>query len=55
MIEKLAEFDLECFYNNSFKKQEAELKSIFMEFYGTTSEEVLRNLMIDFNLIEEEV
>jgi uncharacterized protein with ACT and thioredoxin-like domain len=53
MIEKLAEHDLECFYSNSFKKQESELKSIFMEFYGTTSEDVLRELMIDFNLIEE--
>lgn len=53
MIEKLAEHDLECFYSNSFEEQESKLKSIFMEFYGTTSEEVLRELMIDFNLIEE--
>jgi hypothetical protein len=53
MIEKLAEHDLACFYSNSFKKQESELKSIFMEFYGTTSEAVLRELMTDFNLIEE--
>jgi hypothetical protein len=53
MIEKLAEHDLECFYSNSFKKQEAILKSIFMEQYGTTSEEFLQAMMIDFNLTEE--
>lgn len=53
MIERLAEHDLDCFFSNSFKRQEAELKSIFMEDYGTTSEEVLHELMIDFGLIEE--
>lgn len=53
MIEKLAEHDIECFYSHSFKKQEAILKDIFMEDYGTTSEEVLRELMIDYGLIEE--
>jgi hypothetical protein len=53
MIEKLAEHDLNCFYSNTFKKQEAILKSIFMEQYGTTSEEFLQEMMIDFNLTEE--
>ena len=53
MIERLAEHDLDCFFSNSFKRQEDELKSIFMEDYGTTSEEVLHELMIDFGLIEE--
>jgi hypothetical protein len=53
MIEKLAEHDLDCFYSNSFKKQEAILKSIFMEQYGTTSEEFLQEMLIDFNLTEE--
>jgi hypothetical protein len=53
MIEKLAEYDLDCFYSNTFEKQEEILKSIFMENYGTTSEEVLHELMIDFNLLEE--
>jgi len=53
MIERLAEHDLDCFYSNSFKKQEAILKSIFMEQYGTTSKEVLHGLMIDFDLIKE--
>jgi hypothetical protein len=53
MIEKLAEHDLDCFYSNTFKKQEAILKSIFMEQYGTTSEEFLQAMMIDFNLTEE--
>jgi hypothetical protein len=53
MIERLAEHDLDCFFSNSFKRQQAELKSIFMEDYGTTSEEVLHELMIDFGLIEE--
>jgi hypothetical protein len=52
MIERLAEHDLECFYSNSIKRQQAELKAIFMEDYGTTSEEVLHDLMIDFGLIE---
>lgn len=54
MIERLAEHDLECFYDNSFKRQEAELKAIFMESYGTTSEEILHELMIDYDLIEGE-
>jgi hypothetical protein len=53
MIEKLAEHDLDCFYSNTFKKQEAILKSIFMEQYGTTSEEFLQEMLIDFNLTEE--
>jgi hypothetical protein len=53
LIEKLAEHDLDCFYSNSFKKQEAILKSIFMEQYGTTSEEFLQEMIIDFNLTEE--
>ena len=53
MIEKLAEHDLDCFYSNTFEKQEAILKSIFMEQYGTTSEEFLQEMMIDFNLTEE--
>ena len=53
MIEKLAKHDLDCFYRNTFEKQEAILKSIFMENYGTTSEEVLHELMINFNLLEE--
>jgi len=53
MIEKLAEHDLNCFYSNTFENQEAILKSIFMEQYGTTSEEFLQDMMIDFNLTEE--
>jgi hypothetical protein len=53
MIEKLAKHDLDCFYSNTFEKQEAILKSIFMENYGTTSEEFLHELIINFNLLEE--
>jgi hypothetical protein len=53
MIERLAEHELDCFYSNSFEKQEEILKSIFMENYGTTSEEFLHELIINFNLLEE--
>jgi hypothetical protein len=45
LIEILVENDLECFYSNSYKKQEEILTSIFMELYGTTSEEVLQALV----------
>ena len=53
LLEKLVQFDLECFYNNSFKNQERLLTSMFYENYRYYSEQELKNLV--FDLLDDEI
>ena len=53
LLEKLVQFDLECFYNNSFKNQERLLTSMFYENYRYYSEQELNDLV--FDLLDDEI
>jgi uncharacterized protein YutE (UPF0331/DUF86 family) len=48
MIDKLAEIDLDCFYNNSFRKQQAELKSIFVHGYQHLTDKELAETIKEY-------
>jgi hypothetical protein len=54
MLEKIAEYELDCFYNNSFRQQEIALKEILLESYKQMTDVELNDYLIDFNLTEEE-
>jgi hypothetical protein len=54
MIDKLAEIDLDCFYNNSFRKQEAELKSIFAHGYQHLTDQELAETIKEYEADFEE-
>jgi len=54
MLEKIAEYELDCFYNNSFRQQEITLKEILLESYKQMTDVELNDYLIDFNLIEEQ-
>jgi len=54
MLEKIAEYELDCFYNNSFRQQEIALKEILLESYKQMTDVELNDYLIDFNLIEEQ-
>lgn len=53
LIDKLVEYELECFYNNSFENQKRLLASLFQENYKTYDMRDLDNLVYD--LTGEEV
>jgi hypothetical protein len=54
MLEKIAEYELDCFYNNSFRQQEIALKEILLESYKQMTDVELNDYLIDFNLTEEQ-
>jgi len=54
MLKKIAEYELDCFYNNSFRQQEIALKEILLESYKQMTDVELNDYLIDFNLIEEQ-
>jgi hypothetical protein len=54
MLEKIGEYELDCFYNNSFRQQEIALKEILLESYKQMTDVELNDYLIDFSLIEEE-
>lgn len=53
LIDKLVEYELECFYNNSFENQKQLLASLFQENYKSYDMRDLDNLVYD--LTGEEV
>lgn len=54
LIEKLAEHDLDCFYEQSYKWQEDCLRDIFTKDYQGCDLKDLVDLCVDYGLIEEE-
>ena len=52
LLEKLVQFDLECFYNNSFKNQERLLTSMFYENYRHYSEQELKTLYLIYLMMK---
>jgi competence CoiA-like predicted nuclease len=51
MIEMLIEHDLNCFYEQSYKHQEATLRNIFFEEYINSTKDDLKDLCIDYGLL----
>jgi DNA-directed RNA polymerase subunit F len=54
MIYKLAEIDLDCFYNNSFRQQEKELRSIFASGYNHLTDKELADAILEYESDFEE-